>query len=134
MKTFHSQRTLVLCALAIVAVCTLPLVALAQNTTPMAASATGMSNAKMGSQAEHPRDMKGSMMVGMEGMQRMPMSGDIDKDFAAMMKLHHQQAVNMAQMEIANGKSPEMKAMAQQIIVAQRKEIEQFDQWLAKQK
>lgn len=40
----------------------------------------------------------------------------------------------MAEIEIKNGKSPEMKAMAKQIIEAQKKEIAQFDQWLAKQK
>ena len=44
------------------------------------------------------------------------------------------QALNMAEMELAHGKSSEMKAMAKQIIVAQKKEIAQFDQWLAKQK
>ena len=79
-------------------------------------------------------DMKQSMMMGMDGMQKMQMSGDTDKDFAMMMKVHHQQAVNMAEMEIAHGKSSEMKAMAKQIIAAQKKEIAQFDQWLAKQK
>lgn len=79
--------------------------------------------------------MKATMMMGMEGMQKMPMSGDTDKDFAMMMKqLHHQQALNMAEMELANGKSAEMKAMAKQIIVAQKKEIAQFDKRLAKQK
>ena len=40
----------------------------------------------------------------------------------------------MAEMELANGKSPKMKAMAKQIIVAQKKEIAKFDKWLAKQK
>jgi hypothetical protein len=30
--------------------------------------------------------------------------------------------------------SPEMKSMARQIIAAQKKEIAQFDQWLARQK
>ena len=84
--------------------------------------------------AAGPHDMKASMMMGMEGMQKMPMSGDTDKDFAMMMKMHHQQALNMAEMELANGKSPEMKTMAKQIIVAQKKEIAQFDKWLAKQK
>ena len=78
--------------------------------------------------------MKASMMMGMDGMQKMTMSGDTDKDFAMMMKLHHQQALNMAEMQLAHGKSPEMKTMAKQIIVAQKKEIAQFDQWLAKQK
>jgi uncharacterized protein (DUF305 family) len=51
-----------------------------------------------------------------------------------MMQLHHQQAVEMAEMEIAQGKSPAMKTMARQIIAAQKKEIAAFDAWLAKQK
>ena len=78
--------------------------------------------------------MKQSMMTGMDSMQKMPMSGDTDKDFAMMMKMHHQQGVEMAQMELNNGKSPAMKKMAKKIITAQNKEISQFDQWLAKQK
>ena len=40
--------------------------------------------------------MKEAMMTGMDSMQKMPMSGDTDKDFAMMMKMHHQQALNMA--------------------------------------
>ena len=56
------------------------------------------------------------------------------KELAMMMKMHHQQAVNMSEMELAKGKSPEMKAMAKKIIAAQKKEIAQLDQWLAKQK
>lgn len=79
-------------------------------------------------------DMKAMMMKGMDDMQKRPSSGNIDKDFALMMKMHHQQAVDMAEMEIAQGKSPEMKAMAKRIITAQKKEIAQFDQWIAKQK
>jgi len=64
----------------------------------------------------------------------MTMSGDTDKDFATMMKMHHQQALKMAEMELVNGKSAEMKAMAKRISVAQKKEIAHFDNWLAKQK
>ncbi|MBW8306415.1 MAG: DUF305 domain-containing protein [Thiobacillus sp.] len=79
-------------------------------------------------------DMKQSMMTNMDSMQKMQMSGDTDKDFAMMMKMHHQQGVEMAQMELAHGKSPAMKAMARQIIAAQKKEIAQLEQWLAKQK
>lgn len=51
-----------------------------------------------------------------------------------MMKMHHQQALDMAQIEIAQGKSPEMKAMAKKIVSAQKKEIAEFDNWLSKQK
>lgn len=79
-------------------------------------------------------DMKKSMMAGMESMQKMPMTGDTDKDFAMMMKMHHQQGVDMAKMELANGKSPAMKKMAKNIISAQNKEIQEFDKWLVKQK
>ena len=86
------------------------------------------------SRAAGPHDMKASMMMGMDGMQKMAMSGDVDKDFAMMMKMHHQQALNMAEIQLAHGKSVEMKSMARQIIVAQKKEIAQFDKWLAKQK
>ena len=78
--------------------------------------------------------MKQSMMTGMEGMQKLQMSGDTDMDFAMMMKMHHQQGVEMARMEVAHGKSPAMKAMARNIISAQNKEIAKFDQWLARQR
>ena len=74
------------------------------------------------------------MMTGMDDIQKMQMSGDTDKDFAMMMKMHHQKGLKMAQMQLDQGKSPEMKAMAKQIVVAQKKEIAQFDQWLAKHK
>lgn len=79
-------------------------------------------------------EMKQAMMTGMDSMQKMPITGDIDKDFAMMMKMHHQQGVDMAKIELEQGKSPVMKAMAKQIIAAQKKEITRFDQWLAKQK
>lgn len=89
----------------------------------------GMQHGATGSDA-----MKHSMMTGMGNMQSMPMSGETDKDFAMMMKIHHQQALDMAKMQLEHGKSPIMKEMARKIISAQEKEIAQFDQWLATQK
>lgn len=62
------------------------------------------------------------------------MIGDTDRDFAMMMKMHHQAAMDMAQMELKSGKDPKMKEMANQIIAAQQKEIREFDSWLAKGK
>ena len=103
----------------------------AQTAPAMAAS---MPMGQMQKGAAGPNDMKASMMMDMDAMQKMQMSGDTDKDFATMMKMHHQQALKMAQMQLDQGKSPEMKTMAKQIIVAQKKEIAQFDQWLAKHK
>lgn len=109
----------------------------AQTAMPMAAPASAPANAPkagmyggmMGS-----TDMKQAMKAGMDGMEKMPMSGDTDKDFAMLMKVHHQQALDMAEVELAHGKSAEMKAMAKKIITGQKKEIAQFDRWLAKQK
>jgi uncharacterized protein (DUF305 family) len=99
--------------------------------SPSAAASMPMDSMK-GMPGHH--DMKQSMAKGMRAMQNMPMTGDIDKDFAMMMKVHHQQALDMAQMELEQGKSAEMKAMAAQIVKAQKKEIAQFDRWLARQK
>ena len=97
--------------------------------------------ASMGvAQADEHNDKKGSdkmmhsMQHGMEDMKTMKMSGDVDKDFAMMMKMHHQQGIEMAKIEQAEGKSPEMKEMAQKIISAQTKEIAELDKWLSKHK
>jgi uncharacterized protein (DUF305 family) len=89
---------------------------------------------------DHSHDMKGSdslmhsMDSGMQEMKSMTMTGDVDKDFAMMMKMHHQHGIDMAKIEMEQGKSPEMKAMAKKIIAAQKKEIAELDKWLAKQK
>jgi uncharacterized protein (DUF305 family) len=129
-NTLKSFQTAALVPLAMLCLAT---AAQAQTAMPMAPAASmpmGGMHAGTGGSA----DMKQSMMGGMDGMQKMPMSGDTDKDFAMMMKMHHQGAVDMAQMELAHGKSPAMKAMAKNIIAAQKKEIAHFDGWLATQK
>lgn len=79
-------------------------------------------------------EMMRHMMSGMEGMKQMTMSGDVDRDFAMMMKMHHQQAIDMAKVELAQGKSEEMKKLARKIIDDQTKEIAQLDKWLKRQK
>ena len=122
-----------LCLASLTALCLVSAAAQAQTAPAMTPSAS-MPMGQMHKGAVGSKDMKASMMMGMDDMQKMPMSGDTDKDFAMMMKMHHQQALNMAETELANGKSAEMKAMAKNIIAAQKKELAQFDQWLAKQK
>jgi len=62
----------------------------------------------------------------------MQMSGDQDVDFAMMMRVHHQGAINMAEMELKAGKEPEMKSMAKNVISSQRREIAKIDKFLAK--
>ena len=74
------------------------------------------------------------MTQGMEKMKSMPMSGNTDKDFATMMRMHHESGLRMAEVELKNGKDAKMKQMAQKIMDSQRKEIKEFDDWLAKNK
>ena len=122
-----------LCLIPITALLLASTVAQAQPAMPMAGPASapkaGMQSSMMGA-----ADMKQSMKAGMDSMHNMQTTGDMDKDFAMMMKMHHQQALDMAEMQIAHGKSAELKAMATKIVSSQKKEIAQFDRWLAKQK
>jgi uncharacterized protein (DUF305 family) len=76
-------------------------------------------------------DMKSMMKENGDKMQSMQMSGDPDVDFAQMMRMHHQGAIDMAEMELKNGKDSRMKSMAKSIIAAQKKEIAQFDKFLS---
>jgi uncharacterized protein (DUF305 family) len=93
----------------------------------------GASGAQSGSAPGHGSEaMHKTMMAGMTEMQKMKMSGDTDRDFATMMRMHHQQAIEMANAQVQHGKSPELKAIAKKIIADQKKEIAQFDAWLKK--
>jgi hypothetical protein len=50
-------------------------------------------------------------------------SGDVDRDFVAMMVPHHQGAVDMAQAELRYGRNEQLRRIAQEIIVTQQQEI-----------
>ena len=77
-------------------------------------------------------DMQAMMKDGNDNMASMKMTGNPDVDFAMMMRIHHQGAIDMAQAELRDGKAPEMQKMAKNIIAAQKKEIAQLDRFLAK--
>src|SRR6266849_8872966 len=50
-------------------------------------------------------------------------SGDVDRDFVAMMVPHHEGAIAMAKAELRYGKNEQLRRMAQEIVVTQRQEI-----------
>jgi uncharacterized protein (DUF305 family) len=58
-------------------------------------------------------------------------SGDADVDFVRGMIPHHQAAVDMAKVLLANGKDPEMHKLAENIVSTQQAEIKQMQDWLA---
>jgi len=98
----------------------------------MPAGKTGASSMQGGVMDMKGMDMKGMMKDNNDKMSSLKMTGNADVDFAMMMRAHHQGAIGMAQVELRDGKDPQMKKMAKDIIDAQKKEIAQFDKFLAK--
>jgi uncharacterized protein (DUF305 family) len=70
-------------------------------------------------------DMMSGMMAGLEGKK----GDDFDKAFLAEMIVHHQGAVQMAQMVLESSKKPELIKLANDIISAQNSEITMMQNW-----
>lgn len=85
----------------------------------------GVAVAQMNDSSKAFMELHEKMMTSM----MMKPTGNADKDFAMMMIPHHQGAIDMAEVELKHGKDPVMKEMAQKIIDAQKKEIEEFKKW-----
>lgn len=78
--------------------------------------------------------MMKAMQSGMNQMMSMKMTGDPDHDFAMMLKMHHQSAVNMSDMEIRQGKNAQVKALAGKIKTANQAEIKELTQFISSHK
>ncbi len=73
-------------------------------------------------------NMVREMMGGM--MQTMMDAEDPERAFLGGMSEHHDGAIDMAQLALLQSAHPELRTLAQNIIVAQTKEIAQFQTWL----
>lgn len=106
--------------------------AFTQQVTPM----PGMDMKRMEMMMPNPNDTastKGYKSAMMTMMQAEPkFTGDADIDFMTHMRPHHQAAIDMAKVLLANGKDAETKNLAQEIISTQEKEIATIDAWLKK--
>jgi uncharacterized protein (DUF305 family) len=74
------------------------------------------------------KDVRMKMMHGME----VPYTGNADVDFVRGMVPHHQGAIDAAKVELAYGKDPAMRRLAESIVADQEKEIAQMNDWLRK--
>ncbi len=63
-----------------------------------------------------------AMMKMMNAMNVRP-SGNVDRDFVAMMVPHHQGAIEMSEAELRYGHNEQLRRLAQEIIVTQQEEI-----------
>lgn len=68
-------------------------------------------------------DMMRAMEAMHADMNRLRMTGDLDRDFVAMMVPHHQSAVDMAGAYLESGRDPQLRALAQHIMKSQEEEI-----------
>ncbi len=66
---------------------------------------------------------KVAMAKMMSAMNAAP-SGDVDVDFVNMMEPHHRGALDMAVLELRYGTNPQLRRIAQEIIVGQTQEID----------
>lgn len=57
-------------------------------------------------------------------------TGDIDNDYATLMIIHHQAAIQDASAYLHHGDNAQLKAIANNIITAQNKEIIELSNWL----
>jgi len=73
-----------------------------------------------------PSDFAKAMDTAMDRMMadmHTPSTGKVDRDFVNMMIPHHQGAIDMAVAELRYGTDPNLKRIAQEIIVDQQQEI-----------
>lgn len=77
------------------------------------------------------------MMEQMEGMKKMDkamdvqlITGDIDNDFATLMILHHQGAIDDASGYLHHGNNAQLKTIANNIVKTQTMEIQELADWL----
>ena|SRR5215469_194551 len=91
------------------------------HTTP-AAAADAASRSRLAAETPFLAENDAAMTRMMKGMDVKP-TGDVDRDFVAMMVPHHQGAIDMAVALLRHGHNEQLRRLAQEIIVTQQDEI-----------
>jgi uncharacterized protein (DUF305 family) len=81
--------------------------------------------------SEVPMEMSAQemQMMGMTDPQELANRNPFDKAFIDAMIPHHQSAIEMAQVALDKSENPQIRELAENIISAQQKEIEQMTRW-----
>lgn len=115
--------------------------ALAQNTTHPATPPTSQQpmphmmhpmpgmHPPMEGMSEGSRQLHQGMMAGMN--MPMPMTGNVDTDFASMMTMHDRRAIDMADVEMRHGMNAKLRALAKKMKADRQKEIRQLAPYAA---
>jgi uncharacterized protein (DUF305 family) len=117
MLRFRRSHFFLLGACVLIAVLALPL-AIAHE----AHQGSQQSVAASGDEGAFLLENEAAMTRMMNNMAAKP-TGDIDRDFVAMMVPHHQGAIDMAVIELRYGKNEQLRRIAQEIVVDQMQEI-----------
>lgn len=91
----------------------------------------GMMDMDASSMADFQRENMEKMAITMPAMMLGMMHKDPDVAFACAMIAHHQGAIDMARLELKYGKDEWTRTLAQNIIDAQVKEIDEMTKWIA---
>lgn len=97
------------------------------------ASAAGdmkMPDMQTGQMPEHQKAMMEGMQKTQPAMMQGIMAQDPDVSFVCGMIAHHMGAISMSEVELKYGDDQEAKSMAEKVIEAQKKEIEEMSAWV----
>jgi uncharacterized protein (DUF305 family) len=98
------------------------LAASAHEGHPSQAAAKPANRSSLAEEAPYLAENDAAMTKMMDGMAVKP-TGDVDRDFVAMMVPHHQGAIDMAVAVLRHGHNEQLRRLAQEIIVTQQEEI-----------
>lgn len=87
-----------------------------------AAPSSDAESSRNGEEGSFLSENDAAMTKMMAGMAARP-TGDVDRDFVAMMIPHHQGAIDMAMAELRHGHNEQLRRIAQEIVVEQQQEI-----------
>jgi uncharacterized protein (DUF305 family) len=100
---------------------------------PVAEEGTGMAMPPMEGASESQQALMHATMALQDAMMLGMTAADPDVAFACAMIPHHRSAIEMAKVELQDGKAGPMRDMAQAIIDAQEREIAELTHWLEQQ-